>query len=225
MPAETAQHQTHWHGQDVDVVFARLDAPATGLSSAAARERLARYGPNELQAISRHSAWHTLAAQFKNVLVIILLAATALSGLLGHGLEAIVIAVIVLFAVLLGFVQEHRAERALEALRQMAAPVAHAIRDGIEIALPARELVPGDVILLRAGDRIPADARITLAVNLAIDEAALTGESDAVEKKSIALDGSDLPIGDRRNMAYGGTLVARGRGQAVVVATGEATEF
>jgi Ca2+-transporting ATPase len=224
MAVETSPHH-EWHSQEIDVVLARLNAATTGLTAADARERLARIGPNELQVLSRSSAWHTLAAQFKNVLVVILLAATALSGVLGHGLEAIVIAVIVLFAVLLGFVQEHRAERALEALRQMAAPIAHAIRDGVEVALPARDLVPGDVILLRAGDRIPADARIALAVNLAIDEAALTGESDAVVKKSIALDASDLPIGDRRNMAYAGTLVTRGRGQAVVVATGMATEF
>jgi len=225
MAIETSPQDTDWHSQNVDVVLARLNAPATGLTHEEAQQRLARYGPNELEALSHSSAWHTLAAQFKNVLVIILLVATALSGLLGHGLEAIVIAVIVLFAVLLGFVQEHRAERALEALRQMAAPVAHAIRDGVETRLPARELVPGDVILLRAGDRIPADGRITFAVNLAIDEAALTGESDAVVKKSIALVSSDLAIGDRVNMAYAGTLVARGRGQAVVVATGMATEF
>ena len=217
--------QTDWHRHDVEVVLADLDAPSTGLSTGEARRRLEQYGPNELQAISRSSAWHTLAAQFKNLLVVILLVATALSGLLGHGLEAVVIAVIVLFAVLLGFVQEFRAERALEALRQMAAPIAHAIRDAVEIAVPARELVPGDVILLRAGDRVPADGRITLAVNLAIDESALTGESAAVEKKSSALDSSELPIGDRHNMAYAGTLVARGRGHAVVVATGMSTEF
>ncbi len=225
MPVEAQPHHVDWHSQDIDAVLSRLDAPATGLTAVDAAERLARYGPNELQALARVSPWHTLAAQFKNVLVIILLVATALSGLLGHGLEAIVIAVIVLFAVLLGYVQEHRAERALDALRQMAAPVAHAIRDHVEITLPARELVPGDVILLRAGDRIPADARIRLAINLAVEEAALTGESDAVEKQSIALDSSDLPIGDRRNMAYAGTLIARGRGQAVVVATGMSTEF
>ena len=217
--------QTDWHRQDIDAVLAQLNACATGLSTSEARQRLARHGPNELLALSRSSPWHTLATQFQNVLVVILLAATALSGLLGHGLEALVIAVIVLFAVLLGFVQEHRAERALEALRHMAAPVAHAIRDGVETTLPARDLVPGDVVVLRAGDRIPADARIALAVNLAVDEAALTGESDAVEKASVALDSSGLPIGDRRNMAYAGTLVARGRGQAVVVATGMSTEF
>ena len=116
------------------------------------------------------------------MLILILLAATAVSGFLGHTLEAVVITVIVLFAVLLGFIQEHRAGRALEALKKMAAPVARVLRDGEEIVVPARELVPGDVVLLRTGDRVPADARVMQAVNLAVDEAALTGESAAVEK-------------------------------------------
>jgi len=214
-----------WHDRTVDDVLAELVTAETGLTSEEARRRLATHGPNELQAIARSSPWHTLAAQFKNVLVVILLAATVLSGVLGHALEAVVIAVIVLFAVLLGFVQEFRAERALEALREMAAPVGHVLRDGVEVALPARELVPGDIVMLRAGDRVPADARVTLAVNLAIDEAALTGESGASAKVSTRLEAEDLPLGDRRNMAYAGTLVARGRGRAVVVATGMTTEF
>lgn len=214
-----------WHGLAAAEVMTRLSTPPSGLSGKEAVRRLAVHGPNELQAIARSSPWHTLAAQFKSVLVLILLAATAISGLLGHGLEAAVIAVIVLFAVLLGFVQEFRAERALESLREMAAPVGHVIRDGVEVAVPARELVPGDLILLRAGDRVPADARITLAVNLAMDEAALTGESAAVEKTSGLLSDGGLSIGDRRNMTYAGTLAARGRGQAVVVATGMSTEL
>ena len=214
-----------WHSQTVPDVLARLSTTQTGLGSEEARRRLEIHGPNELQLVARSSAWHTLASQFKNTLVIILLTATLLSGLLGHALEAVVIAVIVLFAVMLGFLQEFRAERALEALREMAAPVGHAIRDGVEIAIPARELVPGDVIVLRMGDRVPADARIVVAITLAVDEAALTGESAAVEKLSDRLDASALPIADRRNMAYAGTLVTRGRGQAVVVATGMATEF
>src|SRR5690606_4192263 len=120
----------------------RLASSAQGLSASEAQRRLAEVGPNELQQVARTSAWHTLAAQFQNVLIVILLVATALSGLLGHGLEAVVIAVIVLFAVLLGFIQEYRAERALDALRAMAAPVAHALRDGVEVQVPARELVP-----------------------------------------------------------------------------------
>jgi Ca2+-transporting ATPase len=220
-PGESAA----WHTLPTAHVLKELTTHDTGLSTEEALRRLQLHGPNELQALERSSAWHTLAAQFKNVLVVILLVATLLSGLLGHGLEAAVIAVIVLFAVLLGFVQEYRAERALEALREMAAPIGHAIRGGVEVAVPARELVPGDLIVLRAGDRVPADARVTVAVNLSIDEAALTGESAAVEKSAAPLDDPNLPLGDRRNMAYAGTLITRGRGQGVVVATGMSTEF
>jgi Ca2+-transporting ATPase len=214
-----------WHAQPVDVVIRTFATTTAGLSREEAALRLDSYGPNELQAFAGTSAWHTLAAQFKNVLIVILLAATLLSGLLGHVLEASVIAVIVLFAVLLGFIQEYRAERALEALRKMAAPLAHVIRDGAERSIPSREVVPGDLVVLRAGDRVPADCRITTAVNLAIDEAALTGESAAITKTSIELSADKLAIGDRRNMTYAGTVVTYGRGQAVVVATGMSTEF
>ena len=224
-PAEAQEQQAGWHGLSEAETLARLEATAGGLSADEAARRLAIHGPNELQQIGRSSAWRTLAAQFKNVLVAILLVATALSALLGHGLEAAVIAVIVVFAVLLGFVQEHRAERSLEALREMAAPLGRVIRDEREVALPARDLVPGDLIVLRAGDRVPADARISLAVNLAVDEAALTGESAAVEKVAHRLVAAGLAIGDRLNMAYAGTLATSGRGQAIVVATGMETEF
>jgi len=214
-----------WHAQPVDVVIRTFATTTAGLSREEAALRLDSYGPNELQAFAGTSAWHTLAAQFKNVLIVILLAATLLSGLLGHVLEASVIAVIVLFAVLLGFIQEYRAERALEALRKMAAPLAHVIRDGAERSIPSREVVPGDLVVLRSGDRVPADCRITTALNLAIDEATLTGESAAVTKTSRELNADTLAIGDRRNMAYAGTVVTYGRGQAVVVATGMSTEF
>ena len=135
------------------------------------------------------------------------------------------IAVIVLFAVLLGFIQEHRAGRALEALREMAAPVARVLRDGLETVVPARDLVPGDVVVLRTGDRIPADARVLQAVNLSIDEAALTGESAAVDKTTDPVADERVPLGDRKNMTYAGTSVARGRGQVLVVGTGMSTEF
>jgi len=214
-----------WHAQRVDVVLRTFATTTSGLSRGEAALRLNSYGRNELQAFERTSAWHTLAAQFKNVLIVILLAATLLSGVLGHVLEAGVIAVIVLFAVFLGFIQEYRAERALEALRKMAAPLARVIRDGAEHSIPSREVVPGDLVVLRAGDRVPADCRITTAVNLAIDEAPLTGESAAISKTSADLAADQLAIGDRRNMAYAGTVVTYGRGQAVVVATGMSTEF
>ncbi|MGE0392967.1 MAG: cation-translocating P-type ATPase, partial [Vicinamibacterales bacterium] len=221
----TPRTEPPWHTASADDVLRRLRATPAGLTGAEAARRLAEHGPNELRAFARASAWHTLAAQFKNVLILILLVATLLSGLLGHALEAGVISVIVLFAVGLGFFQEHRAERALEALRAMAAPLGHVLRDGAEQAIPARDLVPGDVVLLRAGDRVPADARILQAINLAVDEAALTGESGAVEKTAAPVDRADAGLGDRLNMAYAGTLVTYGRGQAVVVATGMATEF
>jgi Ca2+-transporting ATPase len=224
-PDPTTPPVEAWHTLEPAAVLDRLGASADGLSVVEASRRLETHGPNELSAAPRVSPWTTLAAQFKNVLILILLGATALSAVLGHELEAIVIAVIVTLAVLLGFVQEYRAERAIEALREMAAPLGHVVRDGAETSVPAREVVPGDVVVLRAGDRIPADARILEAVNLAVDEAALTGESGAVSKSVESLADGVLPIGDRRNMAYAGTLVARGRGRAVVTATGMSTEF
>ena len=182
-------------------------------------------GPNELEAAQRVSPWAVLLDQFKNVLIVILLAAVVLSAFLGHGIEAIAIAVIVLFAVLLGFVQEYRAERAIEALRQMAAPTAAVVRDGEEVDIPAREIVPGDLILLRAGDKVPADGRIVEAINLQAEEAALTGESFPVEKYTTPQADAALALGDRRNLVYAGTAVTYGRGRAVVVATGMTSEF
>jgi Ca2+-transporting ATPase len=214
-----------WHTLTIDESFGRLASTARGLAAGEAQQRLQTYGPNELQTSTGDPAWKTLLAQFQNVLILILLGATGISAFLGHTLEATVITVIVLFAVLLGFVQEYRASRALEALRRMAAPVARVFRDGQEIVVPARELVPGDVIVLRAGDRVPADARVSQAVNLAVDEAALTGESAPVEKTSAPLEDPHLPLGDRVNLVHAGTMVVHGRGQAGVVSTGMSTEF
>jgi Ca2+-transporting ATPase len=217
---------THlWHAVPAPDAFDLLRSKPDGLTSSEARKRLERYGPNELQEARRISPWQILLEQFKNVLIIILLIATVISFFLGHGLESVVIAVIVLFAVLLGFVQEYRAERAIEALRQMTAPTATVMRDGEEVRIPARDLVPGDVILLSTGDRIPADARLIEAINLQVEESALTGESVPVEKHVHPLGYDNLPLGDRRNMVYAGTSVTYGRGRALVVATGMHTEF
>jgi Ca2+-transporting ATPase len=202
-----------------------LGSSPAGLSTAEAAKRLEERGPNEIGTTQRTSPWTLLFDQFKNVLIVILLVATALSAFLGHGLEAIAIAVIVLFAVLLGFIQEYRAERAIDALRDMAAPTATVLRDGLENEIPARELVPGDAVILTSGDKVPADLRLFEAVNLKIEEAALTGESVAVEKHTNPLDAPDLPVGDRKNTAYAGTAVTYGRGRGVVVATGADTEF
>ena len=216
----------NWHQLDAAAVLEQLVTDGSiGLTGAEARSRLAQFGPNELQAAKPISPWKILGEQVKNVLVIILLVAVGLSVFLGHTIEAIAIAVIVLFAVLLGFVQEYRAERAIEALKQMAAPTAAVVRDHEEQSIPAHELVPGDIILLRAGDKIPADARLIEAINLQVDEAALTGESVPVEKQTAAPAGGELSVGDRKNMAYAGTAVTYGRGRAVVVATAMNTEF
>jgi P-type Ca2+ transporter type 2C len=214
-----------WMLSAIDCLAKLNTNAAAGLNEQEAKRRLSEYGPNELQAAHRVSPWTLLLQQFKNVLIIILLIATALSAFLGHEIEAIAIAVIVLLAVLLGFVQEYRAERAIEALRQMAAPTANVIRDGQETNVPARELVPGDVVVLRAGDKIPADARLIEAVNLQIEEAALTGESVPVEKNTAPIDSPNPALGDRKNIAYAGTAATYGRGRAVIIATGMNTEF
>ena len=216
---------TSWHTLTVEQTLERLSSGPRGLTDDEATKRLQEYGPNELQARSHISPWSILLEQFKNVLIVILLLATALSAFLGHGVEAIAITVIVLFAVILGFIQEYRAERAIEALREMAAPNATVIRDGREQRIPARDLVPGDLVLLATGDKVPADARLTEAVNLQTVEAPLTGESAPVEKHSTPLPEEQLPAADQRNMTFAGTAVTYGRGRALIVATGMATEF
>ncbi len=221
-PDETS---LEWHTLPVDAVMSHLASAPQGLAGAEVERRLEQHGPNELHAAEHVSAWAILFEQFKNILIVILLIATAISAFLGEGVETIVIAVIVLFAILLGFIQEYRAERAIEALKRMAAPTVTVIRDGRETEIPARELVPGDLILLSAGDKIAADARLIESVNLKVDEAALTGESVPVAKDVEALRGEDLPLGDRENMVFGGTIATYGRGSAVVVATGMKTQF
>ena len=217
--------QVQWHTLNIDEAFERLTADRNGLSAEEVARRLDEYGPNELPTTDSVSQWSILLGQFKNVLIIILLIATVISAFLGHHLESIAITVIVLFAISLGFIQEYRAERAIEALRKMTAPTARILRDGREVDVPARDMVPGDVVSLATGDKIPADARVVQAVNLRIDEAPLTGESEAVDKQSERLADGNSAIGDRTNIAYSGTTVTYGRGQAVVFATGVHTEF
>ncbi len=214
-----------FHALGSGEVLARLGSGHEGLTASDAARRLAEHGPNVLETARRVSPWPILLGQFKNVLILILLVAVAISALLGHELEAIAIGVIVLFAALLGFAQEFRAERALEALRDMAAPTARVLRDGEDQEIPAKDVVPGDILLLRAGDKIPADARVIESVNLQVEEAALTGESVPVEKHVDALPAVELAVGDRRNMVHSGTAATYGRGRAVVVATAMNTEF
>ncbi len=214
-----------WHTLPIEACFERLESGPGGLRQTEAARRLREHGPNQLEAARRVSPWSILIGQFKNILVLILLVATVLSILLGHGTEAVVILIIVGLAVFLGFLQEYRAERALEALRRMAAPMATVIREDQEERIPSEQLVPGDIVVLHAGDRVPADLRLIEAINLQIDESVLTGESVPVEKMTEPIPDPQIPLGDRRNMAYAGTIVTYGRGRGLVVATGMRTEF
>jgi Ca2+-transporting ATPase len=217
--------QVSWHILSIEDIFSKLGSGSGGLSKKEALDRMNKFGPNELQAVKRISPWVLLFSQIKNVLIIILLFATVISFFLGHGVESITIFVIVSFAVLLGFVQEYRAERAISALHRLAAPTAKVLREKEEFEIPARDLVPGDIVFLRAGDKIPADLRLIETFNLQVEEAALTGESLPVEKNNKSLNRDDLTLGDRNNMIYAGTTVTYGRGSGIVVATGMKTEF
>ncbi|MFZ5808394.1 MAG: cation-translocating P-type ATPase [Chloroflexota bacterium] len=214
-----------WHTYSVEETFTHLSSQPSGLPSEEITPRIQKYGFNELEAGHRVTIWEILLAQFKNVLILILLGATGISLFLGHSTESIVIIIIVLFAVILGFFQEYRAERAIEALKKMAAPLATVLRDGLEVRIPARELVPGDVVILRAGDRVAADMRLIESINLQVEEAALTGESLPVEKSIQPIPNPNLAVGDRKNIVYAGTIVSYGRGRGVVIATGMQTEF
>ena len=224
MSQPASEERVPWHTRSVDAAVSELSSARVGIVKAEAERRREKYGPNELQAAAQISAWKIFFDQFKNILIVILLIATAASAFLGHGVETIVIAVIVFFAVILGFIQEYRAERAIEALREMAAPTVIVIRGGREIEVAARDVVPGDVILLQAGDKVAADARLIEAVNLQADEAPLTGESVPVDKQIEALQGDDLAVGDRNNMVFAGTIVTYGRGRGLVVETGMNTQ-
>ncbi len=220
-----------WHSLPADDVLRRLDASPLGLNASDAARRLARIGPNELVRTARISPWRILLAQFVDVLVIVLIIAAIISAVLGtlQGeladlYDAILIVAIVIMNAILGFVQEYRAERSLEALKGLAAPKAHVLREGGIVAIPSRELVPGDVTVLAAGDRVAADARLLEAAGLRLNEASLTGESQPVVKAIEPLP-RDSFVGDRKNMVFMGTAVEGGRGKAVVVETGMATEL
>jgi Ca2+-transporting ATPase len=210
----------------IDDVAAELKSDITqGLTSGEAQRRLAAHGPNELVEGQRISPLRLLWGQVTSTMVLILIAAAVLSAFLGKATEAAAIAAIVILFVTLGFFQEYRAEQAMAALRKLATPNVRVRRDGRWQELSARALVPGDLVWLEAGSAVPADLRLTESVNLRVQEAALTGESEPVDKNIEALTAAELPLGDRRNMAYMGTTVSYGRGAGLVVATGMETEL
>ncbi len=215
----------NWHQLDPKEVLEKLQSSGKGLASDEAHQRLERFGPNELIEKGRKSLWMMFLDQFKDFMILVLIAAAVVAGVIGEPSDTIAIAVIVLLNAVLGFVQEYRAEKAMAALKKLAAPSATVIRDGRPEAITAQRLVPGDLVVLEAGNIVPADIRLTEAAQMRIDEATLTGESVPVEKDSAALREADLSIGDRKNMAYKGTLVTYGRGLGLVAATGMRTEL
>ncbi len=224
LPKKDSQ-KTFWFALSPDETLERLTASPQGLSNAEVQRRLAQYGPNALREAPPTTFWQMLWAQFNNFVVILLIVAAIISALLGDYIEAGAILAIVILNAALGVVQERRAEEALAALKKMAAPEAHLIRDGRRISVPAEQVVPGDIVLLEAGNYVPADLRLLETVNLRIEEAALTGESVPTEKNANLTLPTDATLGDRHNMAYMGTVVAYGRGKGVVVATGMKTEI
>jgi Ca2+-transporting ATPase len=215
-----------WHRQGPDAVARSLATDAAaGLSAAEAAARLDRHGPNELREKPPRSLPAIFLGQFRDFMILVLLAAALVSGLVGDLKDTLAILVIVVLNAVIGLVQEYRAERAMAALKRLAAASSRVIRGGRQQTIPARELVPGDLVLLEAGNVVPADLRLVEAASLKTDESLLTGESQTVDKHTEALAEAELPPGDRRNLAFKGTTVTYGRGQGIVVATGMDTEL
>jgi Ca2+-transporting ATPase len=220
------RERNSWHALEAGEILEQLDTPAEdGLTSEEANRRLAEYGPNQLREAPPITFWQMLWEQFNNFVVILLIVACLISAALGEYVEAAAILAIVVLNATLGVIQERRAEQALAALRKLAAPDAQVIRNGSRQVIPSRELVPGDLVLLEAGNYVPADIRLLEAINLRIEEAALTGESVPVQKDASLRLEADIPLGDRKNTTFMGTLVTYGRGKGIVVSTGMHTQI
>ena len=215
-----------WHTLSVEETLAQQEVRIEqGLSQNEIKKRLEIYGPNELIEKGAKNPWKILFDQFKETMVVVLIIAALISALISDWKDAIAILVIVILNAILGFVQEYRAEQAMQALKKMAAPLVRVRRDGHVIEIEASQLVPGDIILLEAGNAVPADARLIESASLRVTEASLTGESHAIDKNTATLVGEDLPLGDRHNLVYMGTAVNYGRGVAVVIETGMRTQL
>jgi len=214
-----------WHALSPEDVLRHLEVQEDGLTDEQAARRLTQYGLNQLQEAPRPTFWHMLWDQLNNFVVILLIVASIVSALLGDYVEAGAIMAIVVLNAVLGIVQEQRAEEALAALKRLAAPDAQVIRNGSRKVIPARDVVPGDIVFLEAGNYVPADVRLLEAVNLRVEEASLTGESLPVQKNAATIVDKDIPLGDRKNTAFMGTLVSYGRGRGVVVSTGMRTQL
>lgn len=214
----------HWYSLDVERVLEKVESNFQGLDSQEAEQRLDYYGLNKLRQVKRRSNWSLLLAQFKNVLIYVLVGAAVVTLLIGHYIDAAVIFGVVFLNALIGFFQEGKAEKALDAIRDLLSPQATVIRDGKPVSISSENLVLGDVVSIQAGDKVPADIRLFQTKNLQIDESSLTGESVPVEKSTEKVK-KHAPLGDRLSVAFSGTLVTSGQGRGVVVATGDYTEL
>ncbi|TCV84098.1 calcium-translocating P-type ATPase, PMCA-type [Sulfurirhabdus autotrophica] len=226
-PSHIKSHPSpSWHDMSVEDAARKLKTHAqSGLSAAEAEDRLQQHGPNVLQEKPKRSLLRMIVDQFSDFMILVLIGAAVISGMIGDVKDTIAIVVIVFLNAVIGFVQEFRAERAMAALHAMSAVSAKVLRDGVPLELPASEIVPGDVVMLEAGNIVPADLRLLEVAQLKVDEAALTGESMTVEKHIATLDEKLLPLGDRKNLAYKGTIVTYGRGLGIAVATGMDSEL
>lgn len=206
-------------------ILEKLNTTEKGISKEEVEKRQNVYGYNEFQEKKSKSMFERFIEQFKDFLIIILIVAAVISGALGEVADAVIILIVVVLNAVLGIIQENKAEESLKALKKMAAPIANVIRNGVITEVPARELVPGDVVLLEAGKYVPADLRLIEAANLKIEESSLTGESVPVEKNTDIIDNPDVPLGDRKNLAFMSSMVTYGRGKGIVTATGMKTEI
>ena len=213
-----------WHALDVESVLREVASQIKGLTQDVAAQRLDLYGPNRLRRAKTRGPWRRFVAQFQNILIYILLAAGVVTALLGHWVDTSVILGVVVINAIIGFIQEGKAEKAMDAVRRMLSVEAMVLRDGARRSIPAENLVPGDVVFLQSGDKVPADLRLIKVKEFRVEEAALTGESMPVEKATEAVD-EMASMGDRYGMAYSGTLVTSGTATGVVVATSDVTEI
>jgi Ca2+-transporting ATPase len=215
----------NWHQLAIDAVFAKLGTSRAGLSLAAVEENRKQFGTNELQEKRKKPAWVLFLNQFKGFMIVVLVVAAVISGIVGDTTDTIIILVIVVLNAVIGFVQEYRAEKAMDALKKMATQNSRVVREGATLNVSSAEIVPGDIVLLESGVVVPADMRLAESHSLRIEESSLTGESLAVDKYVKPIAQEDPPLGDRFNMAYKGTMVTNGRGMGVVTGTGMNTEI
>ncbi|RYG52890.1 MAG: HAD family hydrolase, partial [Chitinophagaceae bacterium] len=215
----------NWHSKDIEKVLSLTGSTLNGLHPSLAEKKLLEVGENELRGKKKKPAWVLFIYQFKDFMTLVLIAAAIISGIAGDSADTVIILVIVFLNAFVGFIQEYRAEKAMEALKKMATPHSAVLRNGHVQTIGSTQLVPGDVVLLEAGNSIPADLRLYEVQGLKVMEASLTGESVAIDKTANVLDEEELPLADRINMVYKGTQVTNGRGRGIVIATGMKTEI